>query len=338
MSTCKPVRLVLALYGAPYVVLLVALSLPHSALAASVPPWLYSVEVPVANQSAAERERASGEALLGLLSRLTGLASIPRNEVVRDALANTSVYYSEFNFAEDAERNPLLVITFARQPVLSLVKRAQLPIWLTRRPVILALVAAVKAHGRKLGLEVRFPPQALDLPVDVEDLQRNRHDLLLGLPELYGADLALLGNVSSRVTFRGRDLGGQWSHWTDQQLQVAEIRTDRFEEAAATGLDAIANHLIAENTVLDRGQNQFNLTVRGIDGVAAYRDMLNYLRQLEYIDRVTVARLQPETLHLAVETRAQPDQLLAFLSADGRLQEDLLAAAGGVNLRWQANR
>ncbi|MEM7003748.1 MAG: DUF2066 domain-containing protein, partial [Pseudomonadota bacterium] len=334
---CKPVGLVLALYGS----LLVALSLPHSALAASVPPWLYSVEVPVANQSAAERERASGEALLGLLSRLTGLASIPRNEVVRDALANTSVYYSEFNFAQDAERNPLLVITFARQPVLSLVKRAQLPIWLTRRPVILALVAlteqnqatildeqsrhplvaAVKAHGRKLGLEVRFPPQALDLPVDVEDLQRNRHDLVLGLPELYGADLALLGNVSSRVTFRGRDLRGQWSHWSDQQLQVAEIRTDRFEEAAATGLDAIANRLIAENTVLDRGQNQFNLTVRGIDGVAAYRDMLNYLRQLEYIDRVTVARLQPETLHLAVETRAQPEQLLAFLSADGRLQE-----------------
>ena len=91
-----------------FVVLLCLLS---ASAMADVVPWLYEVEVPVENQSREARLDASGEALLKVLTRVTGLVSVPRVEAVQDALSAPGRYYNQFRYVEveglDPEGRPL---------------------------------------------------------------------------------------------------------------------------------------------------------------------------------------------------------------------------------------
>lgn len=72
--------------------------LAPTAWAVDVSGWLYRVEVPVTAQSTSARLEASRSALLTVLSRVTGLASVPRVEVIRGALDAPDLYYSQFGF------------------------------------------------------------------------------------------------------------------------------------------------------------------------------------------------------------------------------------------------
>ena len=120
------------------------LCLPGPLNAAEVVPWLYEVAVPVEDQSEAERNRASSEGLLKLLTRLTGLTYLPRTPEVVEALDQADGYYNEFRFARVEKQEPVdpmlvgapvttnsleLVIQFdpvlAGIPVCNLIPRAQ---------------------------------------------------------------------------------------------------------------------------------------------------------------------------------------------------------------------
>ena len=75
-------------------------AVPFAALAAPI-PWLYEVDVEVEAQTVEAREAASRIALVEVLARVSGLAHVPRNAIVRDALDSTERYYSRFVFLED---------------------------------------------------------------------------------------------------------------------------------------------------------------------------------------------------------------------------------------------
>ena len=97
--------------------------------AAEVVPWLYEVAVPVLDQSDEERRRASEEGLQTVLSRLTGLAYVPRTPEVTEALEQVDGYYNEFRFARAPEDQLELVVQFDPDPVQALIRAAGLPIW-----------------------------------------------------------------------------------------------------------------------------------------------------------------------------------------------------------------
>ena len=91
-----------------------------------------------------ERERVARAGLLRVLTRVTGLKSVPRNDVVTEALAQPDRFYSEFVFFNRADTSGLerlhLKVVFQRDAVLTLVGEAQLPVWWNRRPQVLAWI------------------------------------------------------------------------------------------------------------------------------------------------------------------------------------------------------
>ena len=198
----------------------VALSLagclaPADPAVAAPVPWLYDVDVAVQGRTAADRLAVSGAALAEVLSRVSGLAHVPRNARVREALDRPEAYYSRFVFLD----NDQLRIHFTPGAILELMDEARLPVWSANRPHATAwlmieqggvrrmidgghpLAAALTARARQRGL-------ALNLPLmDLEDRMRVgpavvRGRLFARLDKAsmrYGADVILAGQVQERA-------------------------------------------------------------------------------------------------------------------------------------------
>ena len=99
-------------------------------------------------QSNEERARAAEVGLLELMTRLTGLVSIPRNPNVVAALEQPERYYNQYLFyskrndSGDAEtkNDTYLRITYQSDAVLNLLKDAGLPVWGSSRPQVTAWI------------------------------------------------------------------------------------------------------------------------------------------------------------------------------------------------------
>ncbi|MEM9622508.1 MAG: DUF2066 domain-containing protein [Pseudomonadota bacterium] len=324
--------------------------------------WLYEVEAPVAAQSQEERQRVASLGLLQVLSRVTGLRSIPRNEVVTAALANPGRYYNEFVFFNQRDElrreQPHLRIVFQRDAVLELARSARLPIWWNRRPDVMLwvvvetqgrrqildsnstgeLVEAVRNHAERRGLPVILPLMDLDdrMTVSSGDVWGRVAATLEQGARRYDADLVLVGRLRAQAA--GEDsfsYRGDWEVWQDGRPLVVPVEDSAAATAAAVGLDALADQLAERFTVLPRGIRRQQFAITGLRDVSGYAGLMTYLSSLDFIEGVSIASLQTDSLNLQLDTHAGDDQLIMMLTAEGRLQLDESYRGAGTGLVWR---
>jgi hypothetical protein len=336
------------------------LALPAPAARAVEVAWLYDVTVPVENQSAQARLDAASRALAELLTRLTGLTSVPRNDVVSRALAAPDVYYNQFRFerttTESGEQGLALRLQFVPQAVLELVRDANLPIWRANRPRVVAwlvvdeglerrilaadsehpAVAALQERARERGLPLRLPLMDLadQLAVSPAAVWGRLSQTLMPASERYGADIVLVGRLQQRP-------GGGWASsfefWLDGDVRTLNQEAGEPAPLGRAAADLVADELAARYAVLDRGVRRLDLTVSAVSGARDYADLLRYLGGLEFVEQVSVHHADRDRLGLSLITAADRDQLLELFQLDRRLFPDLLNDTPGPDLAlvWQ---
>jgi len=324
--------------------------------------WLYEVERPVAAQSNEERDRAASDALLVVLTRLTGLTSVPRSPVIGAALARPANYYNQFVFFvnDDSGTEQInLRITFQADAVLALIEEAGLPVWWSKRADMLAwivvdnggnreilasssqhpLVAGLKERARQRGIPLTLPLMDLDdqLAVGTGDIWGKLGQTLDAGAARYGAELVLVGRISrAQTSFLDRQpFRGDWEIWLDGRPLAQNFTAANAEDAAYMGIDLVADRLAEYYAVLPRELRLRQLTITGLDDGASYANFMQYLASLEFIDHVDVTAIDAAKLHIALASRAQEDQLLMLLTAQGRLAEDKLYRGLGRQLIWR---
>jgi hypothetical protein len=123
--------------------------------------WLYQVDVRVADQSPTARQQAARDGLAIVLSRVTGIASVPDDPRVRRALGNPDPYYVQFSYQRGTASGELLVrLQFSASALFQLIRETGLPIWPSNRPAVLAW-ALVDEGG-----VLRIPPAESGDPVE----------------------------------------------------------------------------------------------------------------------------------------------------------------------------
>jgi len=338
--------------------LLVVLSPLGAVRAVEVVPWLYEVSVPVANQSEGERRRASSEGLDVLLTRLTGLARVPRTPEVSQALSAPDRYYNEFHFAVDDEavaagENGLsLVVQFDPDPVLDLIRRADLPIWRSSREQVLVWAAVEDEAGRTIvgatsdvplvkGLheEARARGVLLNLPLlDLEDqlavdaaaVWGRLSDVIDPASARYGADILLFGRITPGPDGTWQ---GDWEFWVDG---VPVPYVTEGPDLAAQGrevVDVLTNELAERRVVHGREAGRVAISVSGVATPADYGALLGYLRSLEFVQNVGVSGIRDGRLWIVVDTPAEATRLLETFERDKQLSDDQLAMVDGADLR-----
>ncbi|MEQ8859256.1 MAG: DUF2066 domain-containing protein [Pseudomonadales bacterium] len=346
----------LALPGALAGALLLCALLPATAPAAEV-PWLYDVEVPVEDQSTLARLDAAGRALAQLLTRLTGLSSVPRNEAVSRALAAPDLYYNRFGFERAADGESLrLRLQFAPQTVLGLIRDANLPIWGANRPSVLAwvvvddgserrilgagsdepLIAALAGRALERGLPLRLPLLDLtdQLAVEPAAVWGRLSSTLLPASARYAADIVLVGRARLLDDQRW---SADWQFWVDGDIRELRLEARAPEPLGHAAVDLVADELAGRYAVLDRGTRRVDLNVSALYGAVDYAELLRYLGGLEFVQDMTVSSVSGDRLGVSLLTAAGPEQLLELFRLDQRLFPDQLndAPGGAIALVWK---
>ena len=119
---------------------------------------LFVVDVTVEDQTASVERTATRTSLLEVISRLTGLESVPRTAEIKKALNNAESFVSEFMYTEvlnyesetSAASKPLSVLRIVFQPaqIESLLRLAKLPRWPSSRDTCIVW-ALLENHGRR---------------------------------------------------------------------------------------------------------------------------------------------------------------------------------------------
>lgn len=325
--------------------LVIALLLPPP-LAKAAPLDLFAGSVEVADQSAAERDRAMRLALAEVLQKLSGLRTFEDRPEVGVALEGAAALAVSFYYrnrqvilpdggsAEQLE----LVATFARKPVDELMRALQLPVWKPeRRPLTVWLVvdddlgrrimpieleyawAQMAQAAADRGLPVRRPePDAEGVyPVDLqllwggftEELQTDgRTNVLVVAAHREGPEWQLRMNL---------DYGGQRRSWRQRDVALEAMLVEGIHRA----VDEIASHATIAATDLGRWTRE--ITVTGVRNAGDYARCLNYLKELSLIESVRIISAAPGQLRLGLALNALPEYLGPSLEQDG-----MLAATG----------
>jgi hypothetical protein len=339
----------------------------QTAHAAVTEDWLYTVQQPVIDQSEERRQAAARDALLEVLSRVTGLNIIPRSPTINTALARPDQFYSEYVFARsavDAETPGAealaLQISFQADAILGLVRQAELPIWWSGRPMSLAWVVVERDGQRQIfrdgsDLELsaallyqarrRGLPLALPL-LDLQDTMQVSPGVVWGnfLPTLaaatdrYGIQQLMVGRMRAETLGPDTVFSGDW-----QVLFAGDLApvTNNFSgltasQVANLGVALAANYFAPPMTIFSGDQFEHELRVEGVAKIAQYARMMDYFREFEFVDDVSVSSVGNGNMNLTVSTSASQKLLLSLLTRDGQLQNTTESIAGtDIQLQWR---
>ena len=177
-----------------------------------------------------------------------------------------------------------------------LLQQAGLPLWPSERPVTVVVADVADRAALERVAEGR------------------------GLPIAWGE----AGRAGATATLTGNPDGGGYA-WTFSHAG----RTARLRGSADDGIhlaaDTLASLYAPPST---RGLTNLDVRIGGIDDVAAYAGLTNYLRTLSLVREVTVQGLDGDVLRLRLATRGDLELLARIAALDGRLAAP--AADGGV--------
>lgn len=272
---------------------------------------LYQTEVPIEQDTQAQRAAAFREAMGTVLVRLTGrpdAATSPDTEEIRRAAER---YVQQYRMTREGK----LWVSFDRVSVDAELARRGLPIWGVERPAVLLILAVDQGGGQRFVLSAEdevADPVAGELRDRMVALSRSR-GLPIVLPLMdaqdqtvisfseawggfdqaleaagarYGTDSVLLGRVMMDAQYRVRwtlfsgDQSYRWTGGIDDGINGA---SDRFAQRYAVATGAAV-------------EGEVGLAVTNISSLADYARTLSFLEGLTAVRSVSVRRLQDDTV------------------------------------------
>ena len=335
--------------------------------------WLYQVDQYVADQGEQTRRQAAQRSLLRVVSRVSGLVSVPRNGAITQALRNPERYYAKYVYFDPTEvgangRNRIdnakesdatvLAVRFTFQPAMikQLARSAKLPTWWSRRPLTLVWMVLDEPDGRSVvdqgavsirsaldyaahqrGLPVLLPAMDLDdsLLVSTGVVWGKFTDVLDQAADRYDAGQYLVGRFSVQEILGERFFTGEWMVRSQGADTSRFIRGADIDTVANIGIDMAAQGVLDQHLVFADASRQHELVVSGINDIRAYASLLDYLQSLEFVDDVVLLSMHQDTLRLRVDTAATDEQLRNLLLDDGRFERALavMGVESGARLR-----
>jgi len=328
-------------------------------------PWLYDVDVDIADRSADVRAAAAREGLATVLTRLSGLANLPDSPVLDAALSSPDRYTLQFGYGErerEGERIPLMRFRFSDAAVLRLVTDAALPLWSSNRPTLMVwvtveqdgardivgadggnpLAEALLARARFRGLPLVLPLMDLDDQLDVSPgaVWGNVTPVLRGASVRYGADDLLIGRADVAPSGRWH---AEWRYGAAVNDEASfAAREESFtvegasaEEIADAAVDHVVDALVTRFAVAAGDEGELRLEISGVTDLAQYAGVLRYLQSLEFVSDVRVVEVDRERVALVLATRTPWDRFSDLLALDGRLVPDPAPNVGSTfRLQW----
>lgn len=296
---------------------------------------MFEALVPVADQSAPERRRATEEGLRQVLVKASGQRAVLAGDALQAEVSRAQELLASFRYepvpprAGSTEPAGLrLRLAFDESAVSRLLQRAGAPQWSAARPTVLLWTGsaqsprAAHAAGTVQGDALLEAAAARALPVQLAAGE-------LAPAALSVADQqAVLARLGARVAVVAgtAPAAGRWRAegflGIDGQRQPLEA-SGADEAAALRELVAQATDLLAARYAVvvqgDRLQG-LRLSVAGIDTLQAHAALQEWLVALPLVSDLVVERVAADRVDFLLTLAGEVEQLLDLLALDGRLE------------------
>lgn len=325
-----------------YSLVLLLLLLPIYS-AAEVVPDIYKAQIPVMDESEAERVRAINTGLAQVVVKATGRPRAMAASGVAELLTSARRYVGEYHYVypQGAGAVPMLHVQYLQADLETALRVLQLPVWPADRPLLLLWVTETSNGSSRLintdepayralaailarrGMPVEQPLQDLQDQINLGDIHIDA-DINTGTET--DAQFAL---ASARypvrhwlhVNYQPGDglVRGNWSLAgegvnADESVQAPSLTGFMVESA-----DRVVEHF-SGNSAYAPSQSTEALQLV-VDNVLAYEDyqqVIAILKALELVRDVQVSALQGPELSLSLQLEGEAQRLFEALDKDGR--------------------
>ncbi len=306
---------------------------------------LYTAQAAFERDDAAHRAQAYREALSQVLSRLTGLEEPLLAPAIAPLFPEPARFVLQYRSGEDRT----LWVTFDGAALERLLRGAGVTVWGSDRPLTLVWLAVDWGQGEREIIaagdgEQALPPRPLgpNPPPDRNRLLRervqeaaNRRGIPIAFPLLDAADLQhvsfsdVWGGFDDRLLLASKRYGAN-------SVLVGRIRPDALgsnrwswyfagDRGEWTGepeevIGRLANTLASQFAIAgDEDLDTFELTIFGINSVAAYGAVQSYMESLEVVDALAIDRVMGDSVRYRVRAHGGAARLQRVLETSGRL-------------------
>ncbi|MBQ4856445.1 DUF2066 domain-containing protein [Rhodanobacter sp. B2A1Ga4] len=318
--------------------LIVALLLVFAALPAShaqVAGSPYSVVVPVADTSDAQRDQAFATALGQVLTRVAGGQDLRSNAGYADALGNAASMVQKFQY-QRAATGLVLNVEFEPGSVRRLVTKLGVQSAGIKPPVLLLVqggdghllgqsaLASLAATASARGTGVVYPDGN---PPDPARVAAADPAALAAVNRQYHTGLVLLGKLRDGGADWTLISGGQAQRWSSQGASVDALLGD-----AGNGL---VERLGKQLNVIGAGPSEGKLWVSGLASAMDYASLVATLQDDPSVKQVQTLGAQNDGVLLYIKASVPISALAANLAAGGHLLLQGEPHPGAdANLRW----
>ncbi len=329
-------------------VLLAALHLPAAAVTVED---LFTVELPVADQTASLRLDSFSQAFRQVIVKVSGSDDALRSPAFERPIERSARYVKQFryvnrNLPDDEEFDAgrlLLRIDFDQQLIEGLLREHNFPVWGRERPSSLLVMSYDVNENIKLVSDDTTPDliEALDqaasihaVPVlfplmDLEDIAlvkigdivSREYDRINTMAARYAPDALLVGQIVGRS---GQGWQGDWEVRFADQIFKWKFKASAKQAVIDQVVKHLAKILALEYALEDhrRVEQSLLLSVSALEGIDKLIRVQKYLKSLNVVDSVRVAMINQDVVTYRLKLRNNPEDLQRLIDFGEVLEQE----------------
>ena len=329
-------------------VLMTALHLPAAAVTVED---LFTVELPVADQTASLRLESFSQAFRQVIVKVSGSDDALRSPAFERPIERSARYVKQFryvnrNLPDDEEFDAgrlLLRIDFDQQLIEGLLREHNFPVWGRERPSSLLVMSYDVNENIKLvsddttpnliealdqaasihAVPVLFPLMDLEdiALVKIGDIVSREYDRINTMAARYAPDALLVGQIVGRS---GQGWQGDWEVRFADQIFKWKFKASAKQAVIDQVVKHLAKILALEYALEDhrRVEQSLLLSVSALEGIDKLIRVQKYLKSLNVVDSVRVAMINQDVITYRLELRNKPEDLQRLIDFGEILEQE----------------
>ena len=318
--------------------LLVVAGAWHPSAGAVIVEDLFTVELPVADQTTALRLESFSQAFKQVVIKVSGSDDALNSPAFQRPIERSARYVKQFRYisrsqSEDEEFEAgrlFLRIDFDQQLIEGLLREHNFPVWGRERPSSLLVISYDVNENIKLvsddstpdlidsldraasvhAVPVLFPLMDLaDISlVKISDIVSRQYENINTMAKRYAPDALLVGQIIGRS---GKGWQGDWEVRFADQIFKWKYEASAKQDVIDQVIRHLARILALEYALEDhrRVEQSLLLSVSALDGIDNLIRVQKYLKSLNAVDSVRVAMVNRDVVTYRLELRNDPEDL-----------------------------
>ena len=311
---------------------------------------LYTIELPVPDQTTSQRLDIFKQAFRNVIVKVSGSTEVLENPGMSRPLKSSARYVQQFRYItrkdeidESFDGGQLFLrVAFNQDAIENLLRSNDIPVWGKERPGTLLLISyqlnkntsivssdttpeivdELEVFSHKQGLPVLFPLLDLEdrLQFGVQDIIQSNSEVLKQAASRYSPDATLVGQISGRV---GKGWQARWQLGFSDRIYnwsfKAGSRQDLMSQAIAQLAQTLAEEYALESVAsLD---DEILFTVDQVMQLTDHIKVLSYLQALDAVESVRPVLIAEDSVTYRVKLRNSTEDFSRLIALSYVLEQ-----------------